>query len=47
MSFDFRFEPPTGDELDEMGYSSCPFDFKCRDCEYDCSPEDFEEEEYE
>ena len=40
MSFDYRFEPPTTAELEEMGaYFECPYDFKCETCEYDCDLE--------
>lgn len=44
MSFDFRFEPPSNDELDDMSYTSCPFDFKCATCEYHCTPEEYLED---
>ena len=37
MSFDYRFEPPTLQELDDMAYFECPYDPKdCENCEYDC-----------
>lgn len=41
MSFDYRFEPPTTAELEEMGsYFECPYNHQCDGCEYDCA-EDF------
>ena len=40
MSFDYRFEPPTTNELEEMGFSECPFEYKCDECEYDCEQEE-------
>ena len=36
MSFDFRFEPPTLQELEDMAKSSCIFNHNCNGCEYDC-----------
>lgn len=40
MSFDYRFEVPSVDELEEMGRSECPYTEKCNkwDCE-DCKYE--------
>ena len=44
MSFDYRFEPPTMRELEDMAYSECPFDPKdCENCFWDCSDEEVEE----
>ena len=40
MSFDFRFEPPTINELEDMGTSECPYNYECKNCEYDCEMEE-------
>ena len=38
MSFNYRFEPPTLSELED-GVTLCPYDFQCKDCEWDCDLE--------
>ena len=41
MSFNYRFEPPTTAELEEMGaFFECPYNHECGTCEYDCDLED-------
>lgn len=40
MSFDFRFEPPSPAELEEMNKSECPYTEKCN--EWDCENCKFE-----
>ncbi len=44
MSFDYRFEPPTLYELEEMAFCECPYDPKdCENCEWDCDEREDEE----
>lgn len=37
MSFNYRFEPPTVAELEDMMYCECPYDTYCEG-EFDCEP---------
>jgi hypothetical protein len=35
MSFNYRFEPPTIFDDDDL-YFECPYNHECDGCEYDC-----------
>ena len=45
MSYDYRFEPPSAAELEEMGTFRCPFHFKCKECCFDCEFDEGDEDE--
>ena len=41
MSFNYRFEPPTAYELEEMVYCECPYEHKqCETCWFDCDEDE-------
>ena len=44
MSYNYRFEPPSLDELESMAYFKCPYNHQCDGCEYDCQDDDHHEQ---
>ena len=40
MSRDYRFEPPSRRELEDMAHYELDCDYDCDNCEYDCDLEE-------
>lgn len=39
MSREYRFEPPTLQELESWSEWTCPYNYHCDNCEFDCEVE--------